>query len=137
MAQSAGGGGSLSLFLPFILILGVFYFLVMRPQQKRRREAMELQNKLGAGDTIVTIGGLHGTVVSVEDDVVLLEIAPDVQVRFARPAIAKVVTRADEPVAGSAEDADDLEAAEDETVTSTDTLTEEPPNPVVDVRKKD
>ncbi|MFI1992781.1 preprotein translocase subunit YajC [Actinoplanes sp. NPDC020271] len=131
MAESAGGGNPLSLFLPFILIIGVMYFLVMRPQQKRRREAMELQNKLGPGDEIVTIGGLHGTVVSIEDDVVLLEIAPEVQVRFARPAIARVVTRAGEPAA----------EAEDEVVeapvTSTETVLTETPNPVVDVRKND
>ncbi len=131
VAESAGGGNSLSLFLPFILIIGVMYFLVMRPQQKRRREAMELQNKLGPGDDIVTIGGLHGTVVSIEDDVVLLEIAPEVQVRFARPAIARVVTRADEPVT----EADD--EIVDEPATSTETVVEETPNPVVDVRKQD
>jgi preprotein translocase subunit YajC len=127
VAESAGGGNPLSLFLPFILIIGVMYFLVMRPQQKRRREAMELQNKLGPGDEIVTIGGLHGTVVSIEDDVVLLEIAPAVQVRFARPAIARVVTRAAEPVADTV----------DEPATSTETVVEETPNPVVDVRKQD
>ncbi|WP_239174985.1 preprotein translocase subunit YajC [Actinoplanes cyaneus] len=127
MAESAGGGNPLSLFLPFILIIGVMYFLVMRPQQKRRREAMELQNKLGPGDEIVTIGGLHGTVVAIEDDVVLLEIAPAVQVRFARPAIARVVTRAEEPVADTV----------DEPATSTETVVDETPNPVVDVRKQD
>jgi preprotein translocase subunit YajC len=135
VAESAGGGNSLSLFLPFILIIGVMYFLVMRPQQKRRREAMELQNKLGPGDEIVTIGGLHGTVVSIEDDVVLLEIAPEIQVRFARPAIARVVTRADEPVAEADDEADD--EVVDEPATSTETVVVETPNPVVDVRKQD
>jgi preprotein translocase subunit YajC len=132
VAESAGGGSSLSLFLPFVLIIGVMYFLVMRPQQKRRREAMELQNKLGPGDEIVTIGGLHGTVVGIEDDVVTLEIAPAVQVRFARPAIARVVTRADEPAEAEADEAEiETEPA------ATETTAEEPPNPVVDLRKKD
>nr|WP_239102433.1 preprotein translocase subunit YajC [Actinoplanes siamensis] len=126
LAESASGN-PLGLFLPFILIIGVMYFLVMRPQQKRRREAMELQNKLGPGDEIVTIGGLHGTVVAVEDDVVTLEIAPAVQVRFARPAISRVLTRADEPAAETAE----------EPAVATETTAEEPPNPVVDVRKQD
>ncbi|WP_089296947.1 preprotein translocase subunit YajC [Actinoplanes regularis] len=113
--------------LPFILIIGVMYLLVIRPQQKRRREAMELQNKLGAGDEIVTIGGLHGTVVSVEDDVVTLEIAPDVQVRFARQAISRVITRADEPAA---------ETVEAEPVAASETV-EEPVSPVVETRKQD
>ncbi|WP_285559407.1 preprotein translocase subunit YajC [Actinoplanes regularis] len=116
--------------LPFILIIGVMYLLVIRPQQKRRREALELQNKLGAGDEIVTIGGLHGTVVSVEDDVVTLEIAPDVQVRFARPAISRVITRADEPAAEAAE------TVEAEPVAATETV-EEPVSPVVETRKQD
>lgn len=132
VAESAGGGNPLSLFLPFVLIIGVMYFLVMRPQQKRRREAMELQNKLGPGDEIVTIGGLHGTVVAIEDDVVTLEIAPEVQVRFARPAIARVVTRAGEPAA----DEDTEAEAVDEPVVAEPAVVETP-NPVVDVRKND
>ncbi|WP_189333296.1 preprotein translocase subunit YajC [Actinoplanes ianthinogenes] len=125
LAESASSN-PLGLFLPFILIIGVMYFLMIRPQQKRRREAAEMQNKLGAGDQIVTIGGLHGTVVSAEDDVVSLEIAPDVVVRFARPAIARVVTRADEPAA----------PVEDEPVAA-EPVAEEPQSPVVDVRKQD
>lgn len=131
LAAESASGNPLGLFLPFILIIGVMYFLVMRPQQKRRREAMELQNKLGPGDEIVTIGGLHGTVVSIDDDVVTLEIAPAVQVRFARPAIARVVTRADEPAAEAAT------VEDDEPVAVTETTPEEPANPVVDLRKKD
>ncbi|MBG0568328.1 preprotein translocase subunit YajC [Actinoplanes sp. NEAU-A11] len=74
------------------------YFVMIRPQQKRRREALQMQNTLGPGDEIVTIGGLHGTVVEAEADAVILEIAPDVQVRFARPAIARVVSKATDVV---------------------------------------
>jgi preprotein translocase subunit YajC len=129
LAES-GSSNPLGLFLPFILIIGVMYFLMIRPQQKRRREAAEMQNKLGPGDEIVTIGGLHGTVVEAADDVVLLEIAPAVQVRFARPAIARVLTRADEPVAETVED-------EAEEAVAVEPVVEEPQSPVVDVRKKD
>ncbi|SNS43579.1 protein translocase subunit yajC [Actinoplanes regularis] len=124
---ASNSSNPLGMVLPFILIIGVMYLLVIRPQQKRRREAMELQNKLGAGDEIVTIGGLHGTVVSVEDDVVTLEIAPDVQVRFARQAISRVITRADEPAA---------ETVEAEPVAASETV-EEPVSPVVETRKQD
>ncbi|GLW34812.1 hypothetical protein Areg01_77490 [Actinoplanes regularis] len=127
---ASNSSNPLGMVLPFILIIGVMYLLVIRPQQKRRREALELQNKLGAGDEIVTIGGLHGTVVSVEDDVVTLEIAPDVQVRFARPAISRVITRADEPAAEAAE------TVEAEPVAATETV-EEPVSPVVETRKQD
>jgi len=77
--------------LLIVLLFGVMYFLMIRPQQKRRREAQSMQSSLGPGDEIVTIGGLHATVVAIDDDVVTVEIAPNVNARFARPAIARVV----------------------------------------------
>jgi preprotein translocase subunit YajC len=76
-----------------VLLFAVMYFMMIRPQQRRRREAEQMQRSLGPGDDVVTIGGLHGTVVAVDDDVVTLEVAPDVHVRFARPAIARIVSQ--------------------------------------------
>jgi preprotein translocase subunit YajC len=94
-ADSSGGGGSLLVtLLPLILLFGVMYFLMIRPQQRRRREAQQLQSQLGPGDEVVTIGGLYGTIVSADDETVVLEIAPGVESRYARPAIARVVTSA-------------------------------------------
>src|SRR3954453_5686514 len=83
--QGQGGSRFMPLLL-IVLLFGVMYFMMIRPQQKRRREAQAMQSALGPGDDIVTIGGLHGSVVSVDDDVVTVEIAPGVQARFARPA---------------------------------------------------
>ena len=77
-AAQASGGGSFTPLLLIVLLFGVMYFMMIRPQQKRRREAQAMQSSLGPGDEIVTIGGLHATVVAVEDDVVTVEIAPDV-----------------------------------------------------------
>jgi preprotein translocase subunit YajC len=95
-ADSSGGGGSLLVtLLPLILLFGVMYFLMIRPQQRRRREAQELQSHLGTGDEVVTIGGLYGTIVEADDETVTLEISPGVHARYARPAIARVVTRAE------------------------------------------
>ncbi|MBM0239407.1 preprotein translocase subunit YajC [Micromonospora sp. ATA32] len=107
-AAGGGGAGSLTPILMIALLFGVMYFMMIRPQQKRRREAAEMQSALGPGDEVVTIGGLYGTVTGIEDDSVLLEVAPGVQTRYARPAIARVVTRAErveetEPVAEDAE----------------------------------
>ena len=88
--------------LLIVLLFGVMYFMMIRPQQKRRREAQAMQASLSPGDEIVTIGGLHATVVAVEDDVVTVEISPGVNARYARPAIARVLNRqpaAEEPVA--------------------------------------
>ncbi|WP_433295078.1 preprotein translocase subunit YajC [Actinoplanes sp. CA-030573] len=98
-AAASGAGNSFTTILFLLLLFGVVYFLMIRPQQKRRREAQELQNQLGPGDEIVTIGGLHGVIVSIDADVVTLEIAPGVVVTFARQAIARVAQRAEsEPV---------------------------------------
>ena len=92
IAAESGGGGSLLPLLMIVLLFGVMYFMMIRPQQRRRREALQLQAALGPGDEVVTIGGMHGVVSAVEDDVVTLEVAPDVHVRYARPAIARVVS---------------------------------------------
>jgi preprotein translocase subunit YajC len=109
--------------LLIVLLFGVMYFMMIRPQQKRRREAQAMQSSLGPGDEIVTIGGLHATVVDVADDVVTVEISPGVNARFARPAIARVVTQ---------------RPADDEPVVADDQpLVDEPVNPVVETRKND
>jgi preprotein translocase subunit YajC len=124
-AAASGGGGSFTPLLLIVLLFGVMYFLMIRPQQKRRREAMQMQNTLGPGDQIVTIGGLHATVVSMADDVVTVEIAPGVNVKFARPAIAKVLPRADE-------------VTEEPVIDEEPVVVEEPvQSPVVETRKKD
>jgi len=104
------------------------YFMMIRPQQKRRREAQQMQSALGAGDQVVTIGGLHATVVDVADDVVTVEISPGVNARFARPAIAKIVKQ--EPVAEAVADDEPVQAAPVETPAETPIE-----SPVVETRK--
>ncbi|MEN3611940.1 preprotein translocase subunit YajC [Plantactinospora sp. CA-294935] len=79
--------------LMIVLLFVVMYFMMIRPQQKRRREAEQMQSSIGPGDEVVTIGGLYGTVTSVDDETVMLEVAPGVQTRYARPAIARVVQK--------------------------------------------
>jgi preprotein translocase subunit YajC len=100
-AAASGGGNGITTVVFLLLIFGVVYFLMIRPQTKRRREAMQLQNTLGAGDRVVTIGGLHATIVEIDGDVASVEIAPGVIVQFARAAIARTLPPADDaaPVA--------------------------------------
>ncbi len=92
-AQAAGGapGGAFDLIslLPLVLIFVVFYFLLIRPQQKRMREHQDMIKSLKRGDKIVTGGGVYGTVVKVEDseDALLVEIAKDVRIKVARPTV--------------------------------------------------
>ena len=132
LAASSQGGGSFTPLLLIVLLFGVMYFMMIRPQQKRRREAQQMQSALGPGDQVVTIGGLHATVVDVADDVVTVEIAPGVNARFARPAIAKIVKQeavpADDVVAGDEPDAAAEPVAEPGATTPIE-------SPVVETRK--
>jgi preprotein translocase subunit YajC len=93
-APTGGGGNIWGTVAMFAVLFGLLYFLFIRPQSKRRRDAMQMQQQLGPGDEIVTIGGLYGTVENIEGEVVDLEIAPGVTARYARQAIARVERRA-------------------------------------------
>jgi preprotein translocase subunit YajC len=88
LAQQPGGGASGSLLM--LLVIGVlFYFLLIRPQQKRAREQRNLVNSLGVGDLVVTIGGFHGTITSVDESTVRLELNPTNTVTVSKQAIAR------------------------------------------------
>lgn len=100
-ADSAGGGSGLSLLLMMALIFGAMYFLMIRPQQRRRREVESMQSSLGIGDEVQTIGGLHGRVTEIEDDSVLLEIAPGVEARYTRGAVSRIIGKAAAEETGS------------------------------------
>src|ERR1043165_9521033 len=99
------------------LFFVALYFLMIRPQQKRRRETEQMQRAMGPGDEIVTVGGLYGEVVEINDDVVTLEIAPGVHARYARAAIGKVVTPAARHDDG---DEEEEESVEEDTVAKED-----------------
>ena len=74
-----------------VLIFGVMYFLMIRPQQKKQKELVKFRNALEKGQKIVTAGGIYGTVTNVKDDVITISVGPDrVQLVFARGAIANV-----------------------------------------------
>jgi preprotein translocase subunit YajC len=77
-------------FLPLLLIGVVFYFLLIRPQNQRRRAQMEMQSAIEVGDEIVTTAGIYGTITEIDDDfgIVTLEIAPNTEIRLARAAVA-------------------------------------------------
>ncbi|MBA3488896.1 MAG: preprotein translocase subunit YajC [Longispora sp.] len=74
------------------LILGM-YFLLIRPQQKRRREMQEQQQNISIGDEIVTIGGLYGTVIALDDETMTLQISEGVNARYARQAFGKLAKK--------------------------------------------
>lgn len=72
-----------------ILIVVLFYFLLIRPQQKRQREHNELVESLGVGDKVVTIGGVHGTIKRIDEDTLVLEVADNVRITLSKTAVAK------------------------------------------------
>lgn len=102
-AQAPGGGGeAFQAFLPLILIFVVFYFLLIRPQQKKMKQHREMLEAIRRGDKIITGGGILGTVTKVDNEHELtVEIAKDVKVKVQRSSISMVVNRT-EPVAGQA-----------------------------------
>lgn len=96
MAPSPGGAQNpLGAILPIVLIFVVFYFLIIRPQQKQRKEHRALLESLKSGDQVVTIGGIHGTVVAVDDasHTVILRVADNVKITFNRTAVAGINVR--------------------------------------------
>ena len=86
-----GGGGGFGAFLPLILMFGIFYFLLIRPQQKKAKAHKQLLGALKKGDRVVNSGGLHGLVTGITDDMVTMEIAPKVRVKVSRGSISGVV----------------------------------------------
>jgi preprotein translocase subunit YajC len=86
-----GAASPLLQMAPFALILVVFYFLLIRPQQKKARETQEMIDNLKVGEEIVTAGGLIGRIVKVADKVLYVEVAPKVQVRLERSSVSRVV----------------------------------------------
>lgn len=86
--EGGGGGGALTSFLPFILIFVLFYFLILRPQQKQSRTRADMLKNLKRGDNVITSGGIYGKIVTVADDVMTIEIAKGVNIRISRSGVA-------------------------------------------------
>jgi preprotein translocase subunit YajC len=92
-APAAGGqaGGPLMTFMPLILMFVIFYFLLIRPQQKKQKEHKQMLDNLTRGDRIVTAGGLYGRVTEVKDDVLTVDLGNEVLVQVGRGFISAVV----------------------------------------------
>ena len=86
--QAGSQPGGFTLFLPLILIMVIFYFLMILPAQRRQKKTAEMLNNLKTGDKVITNGGIHGTIVGLESDSVLLRVAEQVKIKVSRSAIA-------------------------------------------------
>jgi preprotein translocase subunit YajC len=87
------GAGGLTAFVPLILMGVVFYFLLIRPQQKKQKDTRTMLSSLKRGDRVKTAGGLHGTITGITDTTVTLEIAEKVRVKVDRNFIAAVTAK--------------------------------------------
>ncbi len=120
--QAPGGGSMLIQLLPFILILGIMYFLIIRPQQKRLKEHRDMIASIRRNDTVVTAGGMIGKVTKViGENELQVELAEGVRVRVIRNTIAEVRTRGDvrevearKAIARKDEDADEEDEGDEE-----------------------
>jgi preprotein translocase subunit YajC len=108
LAQDSQGGSSLVAFLPLLLMGVVFYFLLIRPQQRRARAQRELLRSVRVGDEIVTTAGVFGTVTAIDDeaDVVTLEIAPGTRIRMARAGVGRILRDEDDETATEGDEPD-------------------------------
>ena len=97
-ATTTQGSNPLVAFLPLILLGGVFYFILIRPQQRRARAQQALVNAVQEGDEIMTNGGIFGTITEIDDDegTVTVEIAPGTRIRMVKAGIARRLTEDDD-----------------------------------------
>ncbi len=90
-AQPAGTPGGLGAFMPLIVLFAIFYFLLIRPQQKRSKEHQATLEALKPGDTVITNGGLYGTIIRIDGHVVTLQCSDKVRVKVIKKSISGTV----------------------------------------------
>ena len=104
-ASGGQGGGGFAAFVPLILMFVIFYFLLIRPQQKKTKEHREMINNLRKGDRIITSGGIHGRVTGLSDTTLTVEISEKVRVKVNRGSVSALaqptnVSQPDKPEKG-------------------------------------
>lgn len=98
MAQPQAQGGqksnSLQMLLPFIIILVIIYFFMIRPQSKKAKQAKQFKDQIGKGDRIVTIGGIHGRISEVKDTTFVIDVGNNVRLTIQKEAVSMEATMA-------------------------------------------
>jgi preprotein translocase subunit YajC len=124
-AASKASGSSSATWLIFIVLIGFgLYFIMIRPQRRRQQQVAQQQNTVAPGAEVRTTAGMYATVVEVDGDDVVLEVAPGVEVRYMKRAIMEVITPGD-PVDQVDEEADDSEYEEDDASSAEDGVNDE------------
>ena len=94
--EAPTGPAALMNFFPLIAIIGIFYFLIIRPQNKKQKETQKMLAALKKGDKVVTIGGIHGTIQTVRETTVIVRVDENTKMEFSRSAISSIETAAKE-----------------------------------------
>ena len=90
--QGAGKGNMLMSIVPFVLIFVVFYFFLIRPQNKKQKETQKMISALKKGDKVVTIGGIHGVVTNTKEETIVIRVDDNAKIEINRSAVASVIT---------------------------------------------
>jgi preprotein translocase subunit YajC len=114
--SGSSSGFNPSTLILIVIVIAAFYLLMIRPQARRRQQAQQRQNSVQPGARVRTTAGMYATVVAVDGDDVVLEVAPDVEVRYMKRAIMEVVSPGEEPDEPVEDDvpADETETATDD-----------------------
>ena len=107
LAATKSSGSPITLIVILVLIFGIFYFLMIRPQRNRQRQAASMQDSVVPGQRVRTTAGMYGTITAVEDGDVVVEVAPGVEVRMLKRAIMDVLS--DAPVDASMDGMDGMD----------------------------
>ncbi|WP_372680469.1 preprotein translocase subunit YajC [Desulfosarcina sp.] len=105
-AGAPGGSGGFASFIPLILMFVIFYFLLIRPQQKKTKEHRQMIDNLKTGDRIITSGGLHGRITGVSESALTVEIAEKVRVKVNRSSVSALMQTSPPPAAPKKEKKD-------------------------------
>ncbi|WP_213974981.1 preprotein translocase subunit YajC [Tepidanaerobacter acetatoxydans] len=80
-------------FGPIIIIFAIFYFLIIRPQQKREKERRDMLSSLKEGDDVITVGGIYGKILNIKDDVITLDVGDKIKLKVTRTAIGNILKK--------------------------------------------
>lgn len=91
-AMTSGGGsgpGAITGFVfPLVIVMAIFYFILIRPQLKKQKQLQSMLSSLQKGDKVITTGGIHGTIVGIKDDVVVLKVSDTTKIEVSKSAVA-------------------------------------------------
>ena len=125
LLQAAAGSGSMLMsVLPFGLIILIFYFFIIRPQNKKQKETEKMLSALKKGDKVVTVGGIHGVISSTKEKTVIVKVDDNAKIEFSRNAITSVIVDKAEKDSKAAKDDKKADKVEEAAATETETSTE-------------